>query len=279
MANRVSLASLVQAAHAAGFRVATYSPGDGRIRYRFFRASEHPGEVDYFGSSRPVRTVSGAAAASRFIDEQREVQRHAAQAHTSPVLTAKKPTMADVKRANVEYHRRRGESWSFFDPGNKRVFGTDKFSGPYAGPGGVFFVVSNKAGTSAKRVEASGNIEHVAVDAVGLIEHRNAAKRLAAGARKRNSAQGDIAMWAREVPRGSIIRGVRVGALVRPVYASGKEIYRVPPSAIIAAGYRYDQKREAMSVKGDFHDFVKRLSALLHGSDKALTTPDFAPYL
>lgn len=188
MANRVSLASLVQAAHAAGFRVATYSPGDGRTRYRFFRASEHPGEVDYFGSSRPVRTVSGAAAASKFIDEQRKVQRHAAQAHTAPVLTAKKPSMADVKRANVEYHRRRGESWSFFDPGNKRVFGVDKFSGPYAGPGGVFFVVSNKAGTSAKRVEASGNIEHVAVDAVGLIEYRSAAKKLAAGARKRNGA-------------------------------------------------------------------------------------------
>ena len=97
--------------------------------------------------------------------------------------------------------------------------------------------------------------------------------------RKRNSTQDHRAMWASQVPRGSIIRGVRVGALIRPVFAQGKEIYRVPPNAIVAAGYRYDTKKEAMRLTGDFHDFVVALSQLLYGSPKALTTADFAPLL
>jgi len=136
-----------------------------------------------------------------------------------------------------------------------------------------------KRATTSQHSSVYGEIATLSCDGVVVKASRGGEHLVGKRTRKRNSAQGDIAMWAREVPRGSIIRGVRVGALVRPVYASGKEIYRVPPNAIIAAGYRYDQKREAMSVKGDFHDFVKRLSALLHGSDKALTTPDFAPYL
>ena len=94
-------------------------------------------------------------------------------------------TMADVKRANARYHRERGEDWSYFDRKTSRFFGGDKFTGPYVGLGGVFFVQKNKAGINIKRVRPSGAVESVSE----FIGHefrstesaRNVAKALAKG--------------------------------------------------------------------------------------------------
>jgi len=64
-------------------------------------------------------------------------------------------TMADVKalanRAGSHY----------FDRGNSKFFGGDKFFGPYVGSGGIFFAQFNKSGWSIKELTAAHRITTV----------------------------------------------------------------------------------------------------------------------
>lgn len=91
-------------------------------------------------------------------------------------------TMADVKSANARYHREKGDAFSFFDRKTQRHFGRDKFSGPYSGPGGTFFVTSTKVGIAVYRVQPSGDIRFAAHDFRSIDAARDAAKGLAKGA-------------------------------------------------------------------------------------------------
>lgn len=60
-------------AHAAGYHLATYSPGDGKTRYRFFALAEmarrgvSAREQDYFGPLSGGHTVMGLAAAKKWL--------------------------------------------------------------------------------------------------------------------------------------------------------------------------------------------------------------------
>ena len=60
-------------AHAAGYHLATYSPGDGKTRYRFFPLAEmarrgvSAREQDYFGPLSGGHTVMGLAAAKKWL--------------------------------------------------------------------------------------------------------------------------------------------------------------------------------------------------------------------
>lgn len=147
MARLTRMERLQNDAKAAGLIVATYSPGDGVTRYRFFVASEqaHVRHADYFGGSRPVETVLGIAKAEQFVSDYAERQNYASRARRDEVLisAASKPTMADVRAADAEHHRRRGDGFTFFS--NKPRSQSEKFHGPYAGPGGIFFVMVSKS--------------------------------------------------------------------------------------------------------------------------------------
>ena len=93
-------------------------------------------------------------------------------------------TMPDVKRANARYHRERNDDFSYFDRKTSKFFGGDKFSGPYVGLGGTFFVQQNKAGINIKRAMPSGAIQSVydAGSFRSVEDARAAAKKLAKGA-------------------------------------------------------------------------------------------------
>lgn len=82
-------------------------------------------------------------------------------------------TMADVKR------RAAAAGSHYFDRGNSKFFGGDRFSGPYAGPGGVFFVQSNKSGISVRPVESDGRIGYLAGNYSSVVSARAAAKAMA----------------------------------------------------------------------------------------------------
>jgi hypothetical protein len=73
-------------------------------------------------------------------------------------MTARRLTMADVRALNLSYHSDKGDGFSYFDRGNTRLFGPEKFYGPYVGPGGTFFVQNNKTGVNVKQVRATGEI-------------------------------------------------------------------------------------------------------------------------
>lgn len=61
-------------------------------------------------------------------------------------MKKKRTTMSDIRYAA------KNAGSSYFDRGNSRFFGGDKFAGPYEGPGGLFFVNSNNAGHMIKKV-------------------------------------------------------------------------------------------------------------------------------
>lgn len=94
-----------------------------------------------------------------------------------------KVTMADVRTANERFHKDRGDDFSFFDKKTVRPFGGDKFYGPYSGPGGTYFVVSNRFGLHIKKFQANGDIDSVreGTDFHSAESARAAAKKLAKG--------------------------------------------------------------------------------------------------
>lgn len=57
------------AAHQLGFAVYTYSPGDGKTRYRFFHLVGLPAGQDYFGPKSGVVTAVGPDKARKFLLE------------------------------------------------------------------------------------------------------------------------------------------------------------------------------------------------------------------
>jgi hypothetical protein len=73
----------------------------------------------------------------------------------------------------------------FFDRGNVRFFGREKTYGPYIGPGGVYFVTVNKAGTSIRPVSIDWSVgvpvKHQSV--VTIDDARRYARQLAQGRR------------------------------------------------------------------------------------------------
>ena len=187
MARLTRSAQLQKDADALGLIVSTYSPGDGVTRYRFFRASDQtPGRrVDYFSGSSPVSTQLGIGKAEWFVGDYAVRQELASQPRREEALisASPKPTMADVKRANIEYHRRRGDGFSFFDKDTSRFFGPEKFHGPYAGPGGIFFVTASKRGVTVRRVRPTGDIDSPIGDFRHVEDARDAAKAMAKGTR------------------------------------------------------------------------------------------------
>lgn len=86
---------LSEDARKSGYYVATYSPGDGKTRYRFFDLAEmarkgvSPQEQTYFGPLNGVHTALGLAAAKKFLNAP--AKRTNTRAKTVP--------MADVKAA------------------------------------------------------------------------------------------------------------------------------------------------------------------------------------
>lgn len=171
-------------ARAAGLKFDTYSPGDGKTRYKFF--PDDGSRASYFGSGGAIDTVLGIAAAEQFVSDHVALAEQRERARTrGPVVrisASSRPTMADIKRANDEFHRDRGDSFSFFDKKSRRFFGPEKFYGPYGGPGGIFFVALNKAGVSVREVKPTGEIgSSMRFDHVE--DAREAAKALAKGAR------------------------------------------------------------------------------------------------
>ena len=98
--------------------------------------------------------------------------------------TTVRVTMADVRSANRRHHRERGDDFSYFDRKTSKFFGGDKFSGPYVGLGGTFFVQVNRAGIKIKRAMPSGAIQNVfdTPDFTRVDDARSFAKKLAKGA-------------------------------------------------------------------------------------------------
>lgn len=91
---------------------------------------------------------------------------------------ATKLTMADVKRKSA------AAGSNYFDKGNSKFFGGDKFYGPYSGKGGTFFVQHNRAGWKIKRFGEDHRVHPVAYDGqagAGGETIRDAAKRMAKG--------------------------------------------------------------------------------------------------
>lgn len=171
-------------ARAAGLKFDTYSPGDGKTRYKFF--PDDGSRASYFGSGGAIDTVLGIAAAEQFVSDHVALAEQMERARTrGPVVrisASSRPTMADIKHANKEYHRDRGEKISFFDKGFSRLFGPEKLYGPYTGPGGIFFITKNKAGVGVREVRPTGDIgQTVWFDHVE--DARAAAKALAKGTR------------------------------------------------------------------------------------------------
>ncbi len=97
--------------------------------------------------------------------------------------TVRTPTMADVKARNREYHQKQGHAFHYFNKANRRMFGPESYHGPYAGPGGLYFVLSNQGGVHVKKVQSSGDIDHVPHphSVVGLDAVRAFARSKAAG--------------------------------------------------------------------------------------------------
>jgi hypothetical protein len=185
------LQELEASAARAGLAVRTYSPGDGKTRYKFFSL---PYSGSYF-SGHPLDTVIGLAAANKYVSDYKARLDYVAEAAVQsrredeemarrPLISASsKPTIADVKRANIEYHRRRGEDFSFFDKKTSRFFGPEKFFGPYSGPGGIFFVNKNKHTINVREVKSTGDIGLPIGDHRFVEDARDAAKALAKGTR------------------------------------------------------------------------------------------------
>ncbi len=194
MARLTRSAQLQKDADALGLIVSTYSPGDGVTRYRFFRASDQtPGRrVDYFSGSSPVSTQLGIGKAEWFVGDYAVRQELASQERRDEVLisASSKPTMADVRAADAESHRRRGDGFTFFS--NRPRSQSEKFSGPYSGPGGIFFVMastdrdSGRTEATIRQVMPTGDIR---VPAAGfksfhhVEDARDAAKAMAKAAR------------------------------------------------------------------------------------------------
>ena len=92
-------------------------------------------------------------------------------------IFTKGATMAYVKAMVKE----RGSP--YFDRASSRFFGGDTFYGPYVGPGGVFFVQVNRAGTKIKALSPDWNIstkfEADEGDSLGYV--RRMAQQLARG--------------------------------------------------------------------------------------------------
>ncbi len=109
-------------------------------------------------------------------------KRPAAKRNAGPRMT-----MADIKQRNKSYHRSKDQDFSYFDRKTSKFFGGDKFSGPYSGEGGTFFVQKNKAGINIKRALPSGEIRGMHHDEEGFYGYRtvedarDAAKRMAKG--------------------------------------------------------------------------------------------------
>lgn len=178
---------LESAARAAGLKFDTYSPGDGKTRYKFF--PDDGSRASYFGSGGAIDTVLGIAAAEQFVSDHVALAEQRERARTrGPVVrisASSRPTMADIKRANKEYHEDRGEKFHFFDAANRRFFGPEKLYGPYYGPGGVFFVTSNKSGILVREVGPDGDMrtDRQTESFRHVEDARDAAKALAKGTR------------------------------------------------------------------------------------------------
>lgn len=90
-------------------------------------------------------------------------------------------TMASIKGRNT------AAGQYFFSRDTRRFFGPEKFSGPYEGPGGVYFVKHHsRTGTTIYRFDpetGSIDFERFAAEGEALADVREAAKALARGAR------------------------------------------------------------------------------------------------
>lgn len=87
--------------------------------------------------------------------------------------TKRRTTMADIKR------RATAAGSHYFDRGNSRFFGAEKFWGPYVGPNGTFFVQRNKGGISVRPVSRDHTIGYVDGRYSSVEEARAAARRMA----------------------------------------------------------------------------------------------------
>ena len=94
-------------------------------------------------------------------------------------ILTKGTTMAYVK----EMSRSRGSP--YFTKASSKFFGGDNLSGPYVGPGGVFFVQQNRAGISLKEVRVDWSI-----DTIGRVDYGVAGVRAEAQARARAGLWG-----------------------------------------------------------------------------------------
>lgn len=58
--------NLIEKARHVGLQVATWSPGDGMTRYRFFRGA--PADQDYFGPLSPIGVAYGISQAHDWVN-------------------------------------------------------------------------------------------------------------------------------------------------------------------------------------------------------------------
>ena len=103
---------------------------------------------------------------------------------TSSTSLRSRFTMADIKRRNA------AAGWFFFSRATTKFFGPEKFSGPYEGPGGVFFVKTG-ARTGVKVCQfdpRTGEVDHVEWDAGSTEKGREIAKSRARGTPRKNPA-------------------------------------------------------------------------------------------
>lgn len=105
-------------------------------------------------------------------------------------MTAKRRmTMADIKRAA------KIAGSPYFERASVRFFGGDKNSGPFVGPGGIYFAQSNRAGHKVKHVTLEPFRINTVEDAASHTDAREQAKALARSSASQ-AAQAERALHA-----------------------------------------------------------------------------------
>jgi hypothetical protein len=205
-------------------------------------------------------------------------------------MTAKRRmTMADIKRA-AEI-----AGSPYFERGSVRFFGGDKNSGPYVGPGGIYFAQSNRAGHKVKHVTLEPWSIHTAEDATSHVNAREQAKALARSspsqaARADHATKKSPAQLQREIDevlagkgtsRGSHHSSISDSDKIRNAIANFPStfglrgfpggVFRISPTSSYVSGGRvmlYTERKD----NGDWLDFSKGTEAELRSEVTSLAS-------
>jgi hypothetical protein len=131
----------------------------------------------------------------------------------APKFASRGWTMASIKGRSI------AAGSPFFSRDTRRFFGPEKFSGPYEGPGGVYFVKhSSRTGTVIYRFDPeTGDIDfqRFAAEGEALADVRNAAKALARAPRA-NPSLAEIRAGASRMASATASGARRAYALAAP---------------------------------------------------------------